>query len=74
MRDVAAIATALGVPNAPPFILQNEVPSAGGLPRPVPFRPDLPDNHLAYATTWFGLAVGLLVIYGLLSRRINEKL
>jgi len=74
VRDVAAIATALGVPNAPPFILQNEVPSAGGLPRPVPFRPDLPDNHLAYATTWFGLAVGLLVIYGLLSRRINEKL
>lgn len=69
VRDVAAIATALGVPNAPPYILQNETPLEGGLPRPVPFRPDLPDNHLAYAATWFGLALVLLVIYVLLSRR-----
>jgi len=68
-RDTTAIAAALGLPAVPAFILQSEVPNEGGLPRPVPFRPDLPDNHLAYAATWFSFALILLVIYALLSRR-----
>lgn len=68
-RDVPAMAAALGVPQAPPFILQSETPNDGGLPHPVPFRPDLPDNHLAYAVTWFSFALILLVIYALMSRR-----
>jgi surfeit locus 1 family protein len=25
---------------------------------------DLPDNHLQYAITWFGLALGLAGVYG----------
>jgi surfeit locus 1 family protein len=53
----------------PPFILQSEEPNIGGLPKPVPFRPDLPDNHLAYAVTWFSFAAILLVIYVMMSRR-----
>jgi surfeit locus 1 family protein len=72
-RDVPAMAAALGVPQAPPFILQSQTPNAGGLPRPVPFRPDLPDNHLAYAVTWFSFALTLLVIFGLMSRRPGAR-
>lgn len=63
VRDVPAIAAALGVETAAPFILQSETPLPGSLPRPVPFRPDLPDNHLAYAVTWFSLALILVVVY-----------
>jgi surfeit locus 1 family protein len=40
------------------------------LPRPIP--PDLaaiPNNHLGYAFTWFGLAVVLAVMTVLLIRR-----
>jgi len=64
-RDVPAIAAALDLKDVPPFVLQAETPNAGGLPRPVPFQPELSDNHLAYAVTWFSLALILAVIYGL---------
>lgn len=63
VRDVPAIAAAMGLGDVPPFILQSETPNAGGLPRPVPFRPELADNHLAYAVTWFSLALILVVVY-----------
>ena len=40
------------------------------LPRPLqPRAADLPDNHLAYAGQWFGLAIALAAIYGLYLRR-----
>lgn len=69
VRDTAAMAAAMGV-NAPwPYILQSDGPNEGGLPRAVPFKPDLPDNHLSYALTWFALALILLVIWLLMSRR-----
>ena len=38
-------------------------------PSRLPVAGDLPDNHLAYAGQWFGLAAALLVIYGLWLRR-----
>ncbi len=63
VRDVPAIAAALGLKDVPPYILQSETPNPGGLPRPVAFRPDLADNHLAYAVTWFSLALILVVVY-----------
>lgn len=73
VRDVPAIAAALGV-NAPwPFILQSDQENPGGLPRPVPFHPDLPDNHLSYAITWFSLAFALLVIFVLKSLRSGRS-
>lgn len=75
VRDVPAMAAALGVPVAAPLLLQSETPHPGGLPRPVPFRPDLPDNHLAYAVTWFSLALILAVVYVLfhLKRRDDGR-
>jgi surfeit locus 1 family protein len=32
-------------------------------------RIDLPNDHLKYAITWFGLAIAFVVIYGLWMRR-----
>jgi surfeit locus 1 family protein len=63
VRDVPRMAKTMAVSNPPPFILQSETPNAGGLPRPVPFQPELADNHLSYAVTWFSLALILVVIY-----------
>ena len=62
-RDVPAIAAALGLGPVHLYVLQSESPNQGGLPRPVVFHPDLPDNHLAYAITWFSFALILLVVY-----------
>ncbi len=36
-------------------------------------RVNLPNNHLGYAMTWFGLAVGLFGIYLILSLRRNQE-
>ena len=63
VRDVPAMAEALGVKASWPLIIQAEKVEPAGAPKPVPFRPDLPDNHLAYAVTWFSLAFILVVVY-----------
>jgi cytochrome oxidase assembly protein ShyY1 len=56
-------------PNRPRFML---IPDAAIPPLATPAQPsaeDLPDNHLAYAGQWFGLAAALAAIYGLWLRR-----
>lgn len=73
VRDVPAMAAALGVEKPHLFILQSDQPNEGGLPRAVPFHPELPDNHLAYAATWFSLAVILTVIFALLHLRRQPR-
>lgn len=72
-RDVPAIAAALGLSDIPPFIIQSETPVPGGVPRPVPFRPEISDNHLAYAVTWFSLALILCVVYVLFSLKRRDE-
>ena len=42
--------------------LQSPVPP-GGLPQPTAGRLDIPNRHLEYALTWWGLAVTLLAVY-----------
>lgn len=44
------------------------VPS-GNLPYPMAGKLDIPNRHLEYALTWYGLALTLLVIAGLLARQ-----
>lgn len=62
-RDPAAIAAVKGL-TIPAFYLDLETPAPpGGLPRPVLLRPNLPDNHLQYAITWFSLALALAAIF-----------
>lgn len=55
--------------NRPRFML---IPDTAIAPLARPAQPraaDLPDNHLAYAFQWFGLAVALAAIYGVWLRR-----
>jgi surfeit locus 1 family protein len=55
-RDPGAIAQAKGI-SAAPFYVELESPEPpGGLPHAARLYPNLPDNHLQYALTWFGLA------------------
>jgi surfeit locus 1 family protein len=55
-RDPGAIAEAKGI-GAAPFYVELESPEPpGGLPHAARLYPNLPDNHLQYAITWFGLA------------------
>lgn len=55
-----------------PFFLDADAsPVAGGLPKGGVTQIDLPNNHLQYAITWYGLAVALVAvtIAGLVKRR-----
>ena len=63
-RDAAAIAGALGASNPAPvfFMLESPAPKAFG-PTPMPVPTDIPNNHLGYAITWFGLAIALIGFY-----------
>ena len=43
----------------------------GGLPQPGKLVVSLPDNHLQYAVTWFGLAVVLAGVFIVLGVRFT---
>lgn len=70
-RDPAAIAAAKGLGQAgqgtsqvAPFYVEQETPvPPGGLPQPGKLMVSLPDNHLQYALTWFGLAAVLAGVF-----------
>jgi surfeit locus 1 family protein len=61
-RDPIAIAAAKGLEAAPFYIEQESPVPAGGRPLPARLRPNLPNNHLQYVITWYGLAVALLLV------------
>jgi surfeit locus 1 family protein len=64
LRDIAAMAAAKHWTNVAPFYVEQESPvPAGGLPKPGKLVVNLPDNHLQYAVTWFGLALALASVY-----------
>jgi surfeit locus 1 family protein len=72
-RDPAAIAAAKGLDKGldpgtgavAPFYVEQETPTPpGGLPQPGKLVVALPDNHLQYALTWYGLAAVLAVVFG----------
>ncbi len=63
--DLAAMAAQANMPAFLPYVLDADAtPNAGGYPIGGQTRVTLPNNHLSYAMTWFGLALALLVIYG----------
>lgn len=68
-RDLPALANSAfpgGDRTVAPFVLDSEAPStAGGWPRGGTTILTLPNRHLEYALTWFGLAAALVVIFGL---------
>jgi len=64
-RDLPAMARAAGADDVAPFYLEAEKSDVpGGWPEGGQTRLDLPNNHLQYALTWFLLAAGLLIVYG----------
>ena len=68
-RDQRAIAAAKGWGSVAPFYVEQEAPAPpGGLPLPGKLVVNLPDNHLQYAITWFGLAVVLAGVFAALAR------
>ena len=65
VRDPQAIAAAKKWDGAAPFYIEQESPvPPGGMPKPGKLAVALPDNHMQYAITWFGLAAGLTGVYG----------
>ena len=61
--DPEAMAAHAGVAPQPFYVEAGPAPNPGGLPiggRPVL---DIANNHLQYAITWYGLALGLLAVY-----------
>jgi surfeit locus 1 family protein len=68
-RDPAGIAAAKGLDSktltvAPFYAEQEAPPPPGGLPQPGKLVVALPDNHLQYALTWYGLAAVLAAVFG----------
>jgi surfeit locus 1 family protein len=77
VRDPAAIAAAKALGSVAPFYVEQETPAPpGGLPQPGKLVVSLPDNHLQYALTWFGLAAvlaGTFVAWVLTSARSGAR-
>jgi surfeit locus 1 family protein len=64
VRDHLAIAAAKGIgPVAPVYIEQETPQPPDGLPRPGKVIASLPNSHLQYALTWYGLALVLVVVF-----------
>jgi surfeit locus 1 family protein len=63
-RDPQAMAATKKLGAAAPFFVEQETPvPPGGLPIPGKIVVNLPDNHLQYAVTWYGLAAALVAVF-----------
>jgi surfeit locus 1 family protein len=63
-RDLAAIAAADHIALAAPVVIEADAaPNPGGWPKGGQTLVDLPNSHLSYAVTWFGLAICLLGVW-----------
>lgn len=75
VRDVAAMAAALKAPRPAPLFLMAETPTNPEWEalKPLAVPVDIPNNHLSYAITWYGLAAALLGVYAaMLLRKRNS--
>jgi len=64
-RDPQAIAAARKLERVAPFLIDAEAsPNLGGWPRGGQTPLTLPNNHLQYAVTWFGIALTLIGVFG----------
>ena len=69
-RAVAPMAAKLGASNPAPWFLMAETSSNPGwlALKPAPLPVNVPNRHLEYALTWFGLAAVLLGVYAAMLR------
>ena len=64
-RDPAAIAAHFGLTRAAPFVIdQDKIAIPGGWPEGGATVGNIPNNHMEYALTWFGGAIGLWIVFG----------
>ncbi|UMY19016.1 SURF1 family protein [Methylobacterium organophilum] len=73
-RDIAGIAAARGLDRVAPYMIEADATAnPGGWPRGGQLRVDLPNNHLQYAFTWFGIAACLVGVFSVFAaRRLKE--
>lgn len=62
-RDPVSIAAAKNWGAVAPFYIEQEAPQLSGAPKAGPLVVKLPNNHLQYVITWFGLAGALAAVY-----------
>lgn len=72
---VLPMARAAGLDNPHPFFLEaDDTENPGGYPLGGQTFVNIPNNHLGYAITWFGLAVALLGVFGVFAwRRVKNR-
>lgn len=71
-KDLDAMAASTGFDKAkvlPFFIDAGPAANPGGYPQGGVTQIDLPNNHLSYAVTWYGLAAAMVVIAAMAMRR-----
>ncbi|HEX3952785.1 MAG TPA: SURF1 family protein [Stellaceae bacterium] len=72
--DLPTMGVADGLANVAPFYVDADAtPNPGGWPKGGTALPELPNDHLQYAITWFSLAVAAIVIYVLSQREDRNK-
>jgi surfeit locus 1 family protein len=74
-RDPKAMAEARHLARVAPFYVEADAaPNAGGWPRGGQTRLNLPNNHLQYALTWYGIALTLVGVFAAFARqRLRRK-
>lgn len=74
-RDPAAIAEARGLEQVAPFYVEADAtPNPGGWPKGGQTRLELPNNHLQYAVTWYGIALTLVGVFAAFAwRRLKPQ-
>jgi cytochrome oxidase assembly protein ShyY1 len=75
VRDHRLMAKVRGWGEVAPFYIEQESPvPPSGLPHPASLKPQLRNDHLQYAITWYGLALTLVGVFAFWVRsRFKEK-
>jgi surfeit locus 1 family protein len=74
VRDPATIATAKGWgPVSPFYVEQESLVPPGGWPQPGKIVVNLPNNHLQYVVTWYGLALVLVVVFAVWALKSSRE-
>ena len=63
-RDPASMAKKLGLADAAPFVIDQDAAAGESWPHGGATELNIPNNHLSYAWTWFGLAATLAGVFG----------
>jgi surfeit locus 1 family protein len=74
-KAIVALAHLNGVAHPAPYLVavESEQPAPPGV-APAALPQDIPNNHLGYALTWFGLAAALVgVTVGMIRRRLVDS-